>query len=128
MDSTNLVQISLDNNIYRIKWQSAWLSQYIFICWFSKNFSSWRNCLTHTSSQVRDATVLYSALVLDRATTLCFLLFQEIMFPLMKTQYLVVECLSIRGPTQSTSEYQKVWVFPLSSYKKPCFGAFFEVS
>ena len=36
----------------------------------------------------RDIIALYSTSTLDRAITFCFLIFQEIMFPLMRTQYL----------------------------------------
>jgi len=47
---------------------------------------------------VSDAFAIYLALALDQATTFCFLLFQEIIFPPMKTQYPVVEHFSIGDP------------------------------
>ena len=45
---------------------------------------------------------LYSASALDLATTLCFLLFQVIMFPPRKVQYPVMDFLSEGDPAQST--------------------------
>jgi len=53
------------------------------------------------SSQVIDVIARYSALAVDRATTFCFLLFQEITFLPRKTQYHVVERLSIGELAQS---------------------------
>ena len=79
-------------------WRVAWLPQYILVCRISQNLSSWRNCFSHASSQVSDAFAIYLALALDQATTFCFLLFQEIIFPPMKTQYPVVEHFSIGDP------------------------------
>jgi len=46
------------------------------------------------------------------------------MFPPMKTHYLVVEHVSIKDLAQSTSQYPEIWVFPLTSYNKPCLEAF----
>ncbi|BAU03137.1 hypothetical protein VIGAN_UM017800, partial [Vigna angularis var. angularis] len=70
----------------------------------SPNFNSLSNCLSHTSSQVADAIALYSASALDLATTLCFLLFQDIRLPPIETQYPEVDLLSEGEPTQSASE------------------------
>ena len=46
------------------------------------------------SSHVVKAIARYSALTLDLATTSCFLLFQDIKLPPIKTQYPAVERLS----------------------------------
>jgi len=53
---------------------------------------------------VAKAIALYYASTLDLATTLCFLLFQEIKLPPMETQYPNVDLLSEGDPTQSTSK------------------------
>ena len=55
------------------------------------------------SSHVAKAIARYSASALDLATTSCFLLFQDIRLPQIKTQYLEVEHLSVGEPAQSTS-------------------------
>ena len=65
----------------------------------------------------------YSASALDLATTSCFLLFQDIRFPPIKTQYPEVDRLSEGEPAQSASECPTIYVCPLSSYNKPCPGA-----
>jgi len=44
------------------------------------------NCLSQISSQVVESIALCYASVLDLATTLCFLLFQEIKLSPMETQ------------------------------------------
>ena len=106
-------------------WRAAWLSQYNFISWTSQNFKSWRSCLIHTNSQVTRTISLNYAFALDRATTLCFLLFQETIFPPKDAPYPVVDCLSMGQPTQSASLYPQIWVFPLSLYNNPCLGVFF---
>jgi len=56
------------------------------------------------SSQVTKAMALYSASTLDLAITLFFLLFQDIKFPPINTQYPDVDHLSLGDPTQSASE------------------------
>jgi len=48
---------------------------------------------------------LYSASVVDLATTLYFLLFHEIILPPRNTQYPIVDRLSIGDPAQSASQY-----------------------
>jgi len=53
---------------------------------------------------VAEAMTLYSASALDLATTLCFLLFQEIKLPPMETQYPDVDPLSEGDPAQSASK------------------------
>jgi len=68
----------------------------------NRNFLS--NCLSQTNSQVAEVIALYYAFELDLATTLCFLLFQEIKLPPMETQYSNVRLLSDEDPTQSASK------------------------
>ena len=53
------------------------------------------------SSHVARAIARYSASELDLATICCFLLFQDIRLPSMKTQYPEVERLSVGEPAQS---------------------------
>ena len=53
------------------------------------------------SSHVARAIARYSASALDLATTSCFLLFQDIRLPPIKTQYPEVERLSVGEPAQS---------------------------
>ena len=55
------------------------------------------------SSHVARAIARYSASTLDLATTCSLLLFQDIRFPPMKTQYPEVERLSVGEPAQSAS-------------------------
>ena len=55
------------------------------------------------STHVVRAIARYLASTLDLATTCCFLLFQDIRLPPMKTQYPEVERLSVGEPTQSAS-------------------------
>ena len=55
------------------------------------------------SSHVVKVIVRYSASTLDLATTSCFLLFQDIKLPPIKTQYPEVERLSEGEPAQSAS-------------------------
>ena len=50
------------------------------------------------SSHVAKAIARYLASALDLATTSCFLLFQEIRLPPIKTQYPEVERLSVGDP------------------------------
>jgi len=57
------------------------------------------NYLSQTSSQVAEAMILYSASA-HLATTLCFLLFQEIKLPPMEIQYPDVDFLSEGDPAQ----------------------------
>ena len=52
------------------------------------------------SSHVAKVIARYSALALDLATTSCFLLFQDIKLPPIKTQYPKVEHLSEGEPAQ----------------------------
>jgi len=120
---TNLVLMSLDTICSQMKWQSismclvlswktgleliwsaSWLSHISVIWMTSPNCNSWNNFLSQTSSQVAEDIALYSASVLDLATTLCFLPFQEIKLPLIETQYPEVDLLSERDSTQSTFE------------------------
>ena len=77
--------------------------QLLFICSSFPNLNSWRRCLNHMSSHVVRAIAQYSVLALDLATTSCFLLFQDIRLPPMKTQYPEVERLSVGEPAQSAS-------------------------
>lgn len=65
----------------KMMWRAIWLSQYFLIHWFSQNFSSWRNCFIHTSSQVSHTVALYSTSRLDWEITLHFLFFQDINIP-----------------------------------------------
>ena len=142
LELINLVLISLDCSFFRTKWQSisicfvlswntglevmwraAWLSQYNFIWWTSQNFNYW-SCLIHNNSQVTRAIALYSAFAIDQAKTLCFLLFQETIFPPKDTPYPVVDRLSMGWLAQSASQYPQIWVFPLSLYNNPCPGVF----
>lgn len=51
-----------------------------------------------------DAIALYLTSALDRTTTSYFLVFQEIIFPPMKTEYQTVERLSVGDFTQSEHE------------------------
>ena len=51
-----------------------------------------------------EIVALYSAFALDLATTLCFLLFQEIKLPPMETQYPDVDLLSEADLAQSASK------------------------
>ena len=53
------------------------------------------------SSHVAKVIARYSTLALDLATTSCFLLFQDIKLPPIKTQYPEVERLSEGEPAQS---------------------------
>ena len=55
------------------------------------------------SSHVAKVIARYSASALDQATTSCFLLFQDIKLPPIKTQYPEVELLSVGEPAQSAS-------------------------
>jgi len=55
---------------------------------------------------------LYSTSTPDQATTLYFLLFQDIRFPPRNTQYHMVDLLSMGQQAQSTSQYLKTLVFP----------------
>ena len=55
------------------------------------------------SSHVAKAIARYSTSALDLATTSCFLLFQDIKLPPIKTQYPKVERLSEGEPTQFAS-------------------------
>lgn len=66
--------------------------------------------------QVLDTITLYSTLAANRATTFCFLILYEIIFPFVETQNHVVELQSIRDPAQLTSKYTGIWAFLLSSY------------
>jgi len=72
-------------------WSVVWLSHICVIWVTSPNCNSLNNCLSQTSSKVVEAIVLYYAFALDLATTLCFLLFQEIKLSPMETQYAKVE-------------------------------------
>ncbi|KAJ9683175.1 hypothetical protein PVL29_002267 [Vitis rotundifolia] len=74
-----------------------------FICSSFPNLNSRRRCLNHMSSHVAKAIARYSASALDLATTSCFLLFQDIRLPPIKTQYPEVERLSVGEPAQSAS-------------------------
>jgi len=69
----------------------------------STNCNSLSNYLSQISSQIAEAITLYYVSALDLATTLCFLLFQEIKLSPMETQYPEVDLLSDRDTTQSTS-------------------------
>ncbi|XP_061353049.1 uncharacterized protein LOC133297846 [Gastrolobium bilobum] len=71
----------------------------------SPNLSSFSSCFNQMSSQVAVAMERYSASALDLATTLCFLLLQEIKLSPTNTQYPEVDLLSIGEPAQSASEY-----------------------
>ena len=62
------------------------------------------------SSHVAKTITRYLALALDLATTLCFLLFQDIRVPQINTQYTEVERLSVDELAQSTSQYLTIWV------------------
>ena len=55
------------------------------------------------SSHVAKAIAQYLASALDLTTISCFLLFQDIKLPPIKTQYLEVERLSEGEPAQSAS-------------------------
>ena len=55
------------------------------------------------SSHVAKVIARYSASTLDLATTSCFLLFQDIKLPPIKTQFPKVERLSEGEPAQSAS-------------------------
>lgn len=55
------------------------------------------------SSHVDKTIARYSALALDLAIASCFLLFQDIRLPPIKTQYPEVERLSVGESVQSTS-------------------------
>lgn len=66
-------------------WKIVWLPQYNFICWISQNFNTWRSCLIHTISQVAKAINLYSTSTLDWV----IMLFQETIFPSMKTRTMI---------------------------------------
>ena len=70
---------------------AAWLSHTSFICSSFPNLNSWRSCLNRMSSHVAKAIARYSASALDLTTTSCFLLFQDIKLPPIKTQYPEVE-------------------------------------
>ena len=94
---------------------AAWLSQMSCIGLRMQNFNSWSSCFIHTSSQVVRAIARYSASALDLATTFCFLLFQEMRFPPMRTQYPEVDLLSLGDPAQSASVYATMSVWPLFS-------------
>src|SRR5579862_5093367 len=83
--------------------KAAWLSQMSFICSSFPNLNSRRRCFSHMSSHVARVIARYSASALDLATTSCFLLFQDIRLPPIKTQYPEVERLSVGEPTQSAS-------------------------
>ena len=74
---------------------AAWLSQCNVIkpSWWTPSSLSKR--FVHTSSQEVFAIARYSDSALDRATTVCFLLFQEIRFPPKKTQTPVVDRKSV---------------------------------
>lgn len=61
------------------------------------------------------AIARYSTSLLDLATTFCFLLFQDMMFPPTITQYPEVGRLSLGEPAQSASEYPTTRACPLSS-------------
>jgi len=65
-----------------------------------------------------DIIALYSVSTLHWATIFSVLFLQEIIIPPIRTQYLIVERLSIGDHVQSTSQYPKIWVFPLSSYNR----------
>lgn len=52
-------------------------------------FRSLSNYLIQTSLQVAIVIAQYFAYAQDRATTLCFLLFQDTKLPLTNTQYLM---------------------------------------
>jgi len=52
--------------------------------------------------------------------------FQEMMLSLMKTQYPIVESLSIVDPTQSSSQYPKLWV-PFIYVQQTLSWSLFEV-
>ena len=66
-----------------------------------------------------EGIILYSTPTLDFATTLCFLLFQEIKLPPMEKQYPKVDLLSKEDPAQSTYENQTTSVWLLEPYNKP---------
>ena len=83
--------------------KAVWLSQMSFICSSFPNLNSRRRCFIHMSSHVIRAIARYSASVLDLTTTSCFLLFQDIRLPLIKTQYPEVERLSVGEPAQFAS-------------------------
>jgi len=53
------------------------------------------------SSEVTNATTLYSTSVLNLATTLCSLLFHDIKLPPTSTQYAEVDRPSLGEPAQS---------------------------
>ena len=62
---------------------------------------------------MRDVIALYSTSAVDRAITFCFLLFQEIIFAPMKTQYPVVGRLSIGEPA---NQHHNIQIFGYSLY------------
>ena len=61
--------------------------------------TSINNLRIHMISHTDCAMARYSNSALDRETTLCFLLFHEIRFPLTKTQYLEVDLMSYILPS-----------------------------
>ena len=79
-------------------WSAAWLSRMTFIFAPPPNFNSCNNCFNHTNSHVARAIARYSASALDLETTTCFLLFQDIRLPPIRTQYPIVERLSEGEP------------------------------
>ena len=76
-----------------------------FSCSGTATPRSCSNQRNQISSAVVAASALYSASVLERATTVCFLLLQEIRESPRRKQYPVVDRRSVGSPAQSASEY-----------------------
>ena len=76
-----------------VRCKTDWLSHASSIWPTSQKLNSCSKCFNHTSSLVAWAIARYSASVLDRATTVCFLLLYEMRFPATKNTHLrAVKC------------------------------------
>jgi len=73
---------------------------------------------------VAKAIDLYVAFALNQETTLCFFLFQEMIFPPASTQYLVVDVMSMGQPTQYTSNNLRFEYFLCSHTTIPVLDPF----
>lgn len=103
---------------------ATWLSLLIIAGERSSNPISFNNDDSHVTSQQVWAIARYSASAVERATTDCFLVFQEIGEEPRRTQYHVVDFLVVGQLAQSLSQYAVSWAADEDASKIPWPGLF----
>ncbi len=85
---------------------APWLSHRITIAFFSFMYlDSFMSFVIHIASLVACVLAMYSASVVDKAIVGCRLLLHEVAPPPIMNTNPMVDLLSSRSPTQSTSQY-----------------------